>query len=229
MTKIKICGITNLQDATWSATLGVDYLGFNFYKRSPRKISISMAQEIISKIPPVCEPVGIFVDEEINVILDTVKKCNLKLIQLHGKETPDYCLNLKMQLIKLEHPEFESVSENDILQKETKIKIIKAFRIKGEGTLKYLSRFKDIVDYFLLDTYIQGIEGGTGETFNWDLAVESKKYNKPIFLAGGLTPENVKEAIQKVQPYAVDTASGVERLPRRKDFDKLKKFILNAR
>ncbi|MFN3966394.1 MAG: phosphoribosylanthranilate isomerase [Endomicrobiia bacterium] len=211
MTKIKICGITNYEDAMYSVTLGADFLGFNFYSKSKRKISIDTAKEIISKLPDTFVPVGVFVDEEIDKIKEIVERCNLNMIQLHGKESPEYCNELKLKI------------ENE------KIKIIKAFRIKTEGTLKYIARYKNVADYFLLDTYVPEIEGGTGETFNWEIAIEVKKFNVPIFLAGGLTPENVKEAVMKVQPYAVDVASGVERFPRRKDYNKLRDFITIVR
>ncbi len=211
MTKVKICGITNYDDAMYSVTLGADFLGFNFYPKSKRKVSIETAKEIISKLPDVYTPVGVFVDEEIERIIEIAKICSLKIVQLHGRESPEYCQNLNSKLLPLN------------------IQIIKSFRIKSDGTLKYIARYKDIVNYFLLDTYVSGVEGGTGETFNWDVAVEAKKYNIPIFLAGGLTPENVKDAVLKVQPYAVDVASGVERLPRRKDYNKLKDFIVNTK
>jgi phosphoribosylanthranilate isomerase len=212
MAKVKICGVTNLQDATWAATLGAEYIGFNFWDKSPRKVSAKMAADIISKIPPIIEPVGIFVDEEvIDSVVDTARKCGLKMIQLHGKEQPEYVEALRQKLV------------------DTGMKIIKAFRIKGEGSLRNLLRYKDVADYFLLDTYVEGVEGGTGETFNWELAKEAKRYEKPIFLAGGLIPENVADAVRTAEPYAVDAASGIERLPRRKDYDKLKNFIMNAK
>lgn len=211
MVKVKICGITNLQDATCAVSLGAEYLGFNFYGKSPRKISYKFAEEIICKLPPISEPAGVFVNEEIDVVLNTVKKCRLKLVQLHGKEQPEYCESLRSRV------------------QDSGLKIIKAFRIKGKGSLRNLVRYKDIVDYFLLDTYVAGVEGGTGEIFNWDIAKEAKRYGKPVFLAGGLTHENVAEAVKTAGPYAVDAASGVERLPRRKDYDKLKNFIMNAK
>jgi len=261
VTKVKICGITNFQDASEACMLGADFLGFNFYKNSKRKVSLKMAADIISKLPPVFSPVGIFVDEEMAVIAQTAKKCNLKLVQLHGRETPEYCTELVAKLQPLG------------------VKIIKAFRVKGEGTLGYIARFKDIADYFLLDAYVEGEPGGTGVAMNtplpqtvedaqpaaenaaenpqdvsqdalelqdntsseetetgvkpavsgWDIAIEAKRYNKPIFLAGGLTPENVEEAIEKVLPFAVDVASGVERLRRRKDYEKVKKFITSSK
>ncbi|MDI6640999.1 MAG: phosphoribosylanthranilate isomerase, partial [Elusimicrobiota bacterium] len=184
------------------------------------------------------EPVGVFVDEQIDTILKVVKKCQLRLVQLHGKESPEYCKSLHSLLVTHHSQELLSDCQpGRFLQRTTGVfekericvSLIKAFRIKSEATLKYISRFKDVVDYFLVDTYVPSKEGGTGEVFNWEIAVEAKKYNKPIFLAGGLTPENVKDAIEKVAPFAVDVASGVERLPRRKDYEKLKNFILNVK
>lgn len=215
MTKIKICGITNYQDASWCMTLGADFLGFNFYKKSPRKISVHGCSEILTKMPKTFIPVGIFVDEEIGNIVDIIGKTGIGMVQLHGRESPEFCKELRGRM-------------------SPDKKIIKGFRIKNEGTLKYVARYRDAVDYFLLDTWTPSEPGGTGpggtgETFNWDVAVSAKRYEKPIFLAGGLTPENINQAIEKVQPYAVDVASGVERLPRRKDYEKLKLFILKAR
>jgi len=213
MVKIKICGITNEKDAIWATNLGVDYLGFNFYKLSPRKISPKLASQIIRKLPNFVQPVGVFVNEEIKTILRIVKKCNLSLIQLHGEETAEYCQKLKDEMSKV------------------KRQIIKAFRMRDEEGLKVLPEYTDKADYFLLDTYVPGMEGGTGETFNWDLAIKARDLvaPKPIFLAGGLTPDNVAEAVEKVKPYGVDVASGVERLPRRKDYEKMKLFITKAK
>lgn len=208
MTKIKICGITNQKDAFYSATLGANYLGFNFYKNSPRRISVKMASSIVSKLPSCTEPVGIFVDEQIEKIKMIIEKTKIKIIQLHGKEDVEFCQKLKNEL------------EN--------IKLIKTIKIKDENSVSDMEKYIGIVDFFLFDTYNQNLEGGTSTAFNWDIALNAKKYNVPLFLAGGLTPENVTEAIKKLQPYAVDVASGVERLPRRKDYDKLKQFILNV-
>ena len=229
MTKIKICGITNYQDASDAVMLGADFLGFNFYKESKRKISVKNAAEIIKKLPPVFVPVGIFVDDIIDNIALTVKKSGIKHVQLHGKETPEFCTELTAKLAGQD------------------IKLIKAFRVKGQETLNQIELFKDVVDFFLLDSFVEGQAGGTGvsmegnvsseeidaevkpEVSGWDVAIEAKRYNKPIFLAGGLTPENVEEAIEKVLPFAVDVASGVERLQRRKDYEKVKKFITSSK
>ncbi|MFH1369633.1 MAG: phosphoribosylanthranilate isomerase [Elusimicrobiota bacterium] len=208
MMKVKICGVTNVEDATLVASLGADFIGLNMYKESPRKISLNMAKDIISKLPPFISPVGVFVDEDIQALAKTAKKCGFKCLQLHGFETPDYC----RQAFEL-----------------TQIPVIKAFRVKDETVIEQLQQYKDAVKYFLLDAHVEGEPGGTGETFNWDIALKAKDLNIPVFLAGGLTPDNVADAIEKVFPFGVDAASGVERLQRKKDFEKMKAFIRNAR
>jgi len=207
MVRIKICGITNEKDALWVVNLGADYIGFNFYKNSPRKISPKLAAQIIGKLPSFTQPVGVFVNEEVKVVKRIAEKCRLNLVQLHGEETLEYCRELQVQSARL--------------------KIIKAFRIKDKENLEEMEKYG--VDYYLLDSYVPGVEGGTGEIFNWDLAVEAKQFGKPVFLAGGLTPDNVTQAIEKVNPYGVDVASGVERTPRRKDYDLMREFITRIR
>jgi len=207
MVKIKICGITNEKDALWAVNLGADYIGLNFYKNSPRKISPRLAAQIIGKIPTFAEPVGVFVNEEIKTVKRILGKCRLGLVQLHGEETPDYCRTLKSQ--------------------SPGIKIIKAFKMKDKENLEEMWKYD--VDYFLLDSYVSGIEGGTGEVFDWDLAIRAKQFGKPLFLAGGLTPENVVSAIEKVNPYGIDVASGVEKTPRRKDYGLMREFIVRVR
>jgi phosphoribosylanthranilate isomerase len=208
MVKVKICGITNYDDALLVANLGSDFIGFNFYKDSPRKISVKLAKEIISKMPPFVSTVGVFVDEMQEEVVKTAKKAGLKYIQLHGNETPEYCKTVSAA---------------------ASLPIIKAFRIADEKSLESIPPYADSVNYFLLDAYVPGEPGGTGEVFNWELALKAKEMGKPVFLAGGLTPENVTDAILKVMPFAVDVASGVERLQRRKDYDKMNKFIRAAR
>ncbi len=209
MVKTKICGITCAQDATWAANLGADFIGLNFYKDSPRKISPQNALEILKEIPPFVSSVGVFVNEDSKNIIKLVKKLNLALVQLHGDETVEYCRQLK-----------EAIPG---------IKIIKAFRVKDETILDALRPYLEIADYFLLDAYVEDVAGGTGAIFNWDLAVKAKELGKPVFLAGGLTPENVQEAMDKVKPFAADVASGIERSPKRKDYDKMKDFITKAK
>jgi len=207
MVKIKICGITNEKDALWAVNMGADYIGFNFYKNSPRKVSLKLAAQIIAKLPSFTQSVGVFVNEEIKIVKRIAEKGGLSLVQLHGEEAPEYCRELKAQ--------------------SPRLRIIKAFKMKNKGNLEEIQNYD--VDYYLLDSYVPGIEGGTGEIFNWDLAVEAKQFGKPIFLAGGLTAENVILAIEKVSPYAVDVASGVERTPRRKDYQLMREFINRVR
>jgi len=206
--KVKICGITNEADAMLAANLGADFIGLNFYKESPRKVSLKNAKDIIAKMPPFVSVVGVFVDEPIEELVKTVKKAPLKYIQLHGAESPEYCAQ---------------AAQN------TGRQVIKAFRINDEKSLEALPAYLESVSYFLLDAFVPGEPGGTGQIFNWDLAVKAKEYGKPVILAGGLTPENLSEAILKVLPFGVDVASGAERLERRKDYDKLNKFIRAAR
>jgi len=219
MTKIKICGITNEKDALWAANAGVDFIGLNFYKNSPRKISTDMAKKITTALPEFVKSIGIFVDEEVETILKIVKKVGLSTVQLHGNEAPDYCAQLKEKILA-------TVPAN--LLWEGKPQIIKAFGIGSDSQMGQMSRYEK-TDYFLLDTFVDDLLGGTGQTFNWDLAIEIKKLGKPVFLSGGLTPENVTEAIKKVEPFAVDVCSGIERTPTRKDYDKMLAFVKAVR
>jgi len=207
LVKIKFCGITNTKDAVWASNFGVDFIGLNFVKNSPRKISIEQAKKIISSIPEFILTAGVFSIFEIKNILKTAKKLNLDYIQLHGDENIDYVKDLKNNNLKL-------------------IKCIKVY--PGINFEEYL-KFIDYIDYFLLDTKTENLEGGTGETFNWDMAIEFKKITeKPFFLAGGLNPQNITEAVKKVEPFGVDVASGIEKSPRSKDYKKMQEFIKNA-
>ncbi len=208
MTKIKICGISNEQDAVWAANLGVDYIGLNFFEDSPRKISEPMAKKIIASLPPYVLPVGVFVNEEIKKVARTAKKCNFSLVQLHGTEDKEYCRQLK----------------------EAGLKIIKVFRIANDPDIVLpLEEYQEVADYFLFDTFVPDEAGGTGKSFNWDILTPQKLAVKPTFISGGLNPDNIGELLEKVQPYAVDVCSGIERLPRRKDYEKMRRFVLKVR
>ena len=204
MAKIKICGITNVEDATWAANLGADYLGMVFFKESKRKISLEKAKEIIETLPPYIEKVGLFVNEEPEIVEKALKLCQLNVLQFQGEELPEYCNQFK-----------------------DRAKIIKSFRMKDEEVLKRIPEYD--VDFYHLDAFVEGLHGGTGATFNWDLALKVKELGRPIFLAGGLNPENITEAIKKVQPYAVDVASGVESSPRRKSVELMQQFVQKVR
>ncbi|MCF6159309.1 MAG: phosphoribosylanthranilate isomerase [wastewater metagenome] len=199
--RVKICGITTREDA-WSAVeLGADALGFVFAK-SPRQVTKEQAKDIIKDLPPFVSPVGVFVDEQIHTIKEICEFCTIHTIQLHGYEPPSYIRDLN------------------------KYTVIKAFRIRDDGDLGPMATYKPHA--FLLDSYVKGTMGGTGVPFRWDIAREAHTYGT-IILSGGLTPENVKEAIHKVKPYAVDVSSGVESSPGRKDKTLIKQFIRNAK
>ena len=183
MVKVKICGITNLDDAMAAADFGADALGFVFFKKSPRYLSPANAKKIIKRLPPFISTVGVFVNENKKNIEKIVLQTGINIIQLHGDETPKAC--------NLSKP------------------VIKAIRVKSIETLGLVSKYKDKVSVFLLDTYTPEVFGGTGQVFNWDIAVEAKKFGR-VILAGGLTPENIEKAVRLVHPYAVDVSSGVE-------------------
>jgi phosphoribosylanthranilate isomerase len=201
MIKIKICGITNLDDAMAAAEYGADALGFNFYKKSPRYIEPEKAAEIIYQLPPLVLPVGVFVNEHEKRVREIQSLTGIQVLQFHGDESPEFC------------ERFES-------------RVIKAFQVKDKESFHSLAHYK--VGAFLLDSYKDGLKGGTGVTFNWHLAVVAKSFGR-IILAGGLNPDNVVEAAKLVQPYAVDVAGGVEKEKGIKDHAKLKKFIVEVR
>ena len=199
MVKVKICGITNYDDAAMAAGLGADALGFIFAS-SPRKIDTDKAMEIIKKLPPFIKSVGVFVNENIKKVIDIAEYCGLDIVQLHGEESPDACRRLMPRTIK-------------------------SLRIKDNCTPEDYLEYKGSVKAFLLDTYSEKAMGGTGKTFNWDIALNFKKLGVPIILAGGLNPSNIREAIEKVKPYAVDIGSGLEERPGKKDHSLMINFF----
>lgn len=201
MVKVKICGITSLEDALEAIDAGADALGFVFYSASPRHILPEQAADIIRRLPPFVQTVGLFVNEELSIVNTTADRCGLDIVQLHGDETPEYC---------------ESVRR----------RVIKAFRVRDINSLDSLAQYS--VSGCLLDAWSPTAPGGTGQTFNWDIAAAASA-QRPIILAGGLIPDNVAEAVRRVRPYAVDVSSGVESSPGRKDTDKVRKFIIQAR
>lgn len=196
-----MCGITNSEDAQAAIESGADALGFVFAK-SPRRVTKEQARDIIKNLPPFVSFVGVFVDERVEVIQEIGGFCHIGTVQLHGNEPPS-CLN---------HLEG--------------YKIIKAFRIKEESDLMPLGDYQPHA--FLLDSYVKDVMGGTGVPFKWDIARAAHKYGA-VILSGGLTPENIREAIRVVKPYAVDVSSGVESSPGKKDKLLMKRFIGNAK
>lgn len=199
--RVKICGLTNREDALRAAEFGADALGFVLYKDSPRYIEPAAVEKIIHDLPPFVMTVGVFAnsaEEEIKAIVD---QCGLDVMQLQGDETPELCRRLGPR-------------------------VYKAIRMRDESSLKVMENFE--VRAFVLDTYRNDQLGGTGHTFDWNLAVKARAYGK-IILAGGLNPGNVREGLEKVHPYGVDVSSGVEASLGKKDPDKVKAFIETAK
>lgn len=201
MALIKICGITNLQDALASVEAGADLLGFNFYKPSPRYIEPSRAREIIERLPKSVLTVGVFVNEpEIETIAIAA---GVGALQLHGDETPSECRRLQGW------------------------HVIKALSVDNNFDVATVREYE--VNAVMLDTKHKSLRGGTGETFDWSIAKDANALGIRMVLAGGLSPENIADAIAQVSPYAVDACSGVETKPGFKDHDRLKSFVTNAR
>lgn len=214
MIKIKICGITNLEDAKLAASMGYDYIGFVFHGPSPRNVSVANAKKISDAIRGIAATVGVFVDAPVADVAKAAKKCGLSAVQLHGNESLEYCAALRETLSKA----------------GAQAAIIKAFAAGDISVVEKVREYLAVADFILLDAASRSAGGGTGETFDWAIAAEASKTGAKIFLAGGLNPDNVAEAVGKSGgPYAVDVSSGLERLPRRKDYDKMMAFIRIAR
>ena len=199
--KVKICGMTNLKDALLAAENGADAVGFIFYKESPRSISQKDVKEIVDQLPPFVETVGVFVNETSDKVNRIAEQCRLTSVQLHGNESPAFCRRIKGR-------------------------VVKAFRVKDAKSLEGISSYD--VNGFLLDSYNDGGRGGTGQVFDWNLALRAKKQG-PVILAGGLNPYNVYTAIHRVKPYGVDVCSGVEKSAGVKDPQKISEFIRAVR
>lgn len=198
--RIKICGITNAQDAEAAVAAGADALGFVFYPQSPRCIEPAVAKRIVAQLPPFVLSVGVFVNQDQETIRNIYNECGLAFAQLHGDETPAFCESLGRP-------------------------ILRALRLRDRGSLLALAEYKGRMGVrgFVVDAFSAEAYGGTGQTADWSLAREVAKA-APILLAGGLTPSNVQEAVRQVQPYGVDVSSGVEERPGKKDHEKIRAF-----
>jgi phosphoribosylanthranilate isomerase len=203
--KIKICGITNLEDAGVAVEAGADALGFVFYSQSPRCIESAIAKRIIAQLPPFVIPVGVFVNHDQETIRNVFDECGLAFAQLHGEETPPFCESLGRP-------------------------VLRALRLRDRGSLLALAEYKGRMGVrgFIVDAFSTQAYGGTGQTVDWSLAREVAQA-APILLAGGLTANNVQEAIRQVQPYGVDVSSGVEKSPGQKDHEKIHTFTQAVR
>lgn len=201
-TRVKICGITSVADGLAAAEAGADMIGLMFYDQSPRCLTLPQAVEISRALPPFVLRVGVFVNPDEDFVRRAITECGLSLLQFHGDEPSDFCTQFGVMSVK-------------------------ALRVRDADSLLQLEHFH--TDAFLLDAYSKAGLGGTGEKFNWNLAIEAQNFGKPIFLAGGLTPENVADAVKKVKPFAVDVSSGVESAPGKKDAAKVRAFIQAVR
>lgn len=202
MVRVKICGITNPDDAQAAVDAGADALGFVFFKDSPRYIRPAEARGIISQLPPFVVAVGVVVNESAETITAIAAEAGLDCIQLHGDEPPILCRSYR--------------------------RVIRAVRVTSLASLAPVAACRGLASAFLIDTFTPDSMGGTGLTFNWDIAVEARQYG-PVILAGGLTPDNVAAAVRHVRPYGVDVSSGVEREKGKKDHDKMRLFIRRAK
>lgn len=200
--RVKICGITRLEDALGAVTAGADALGFMFYEPSPRFIGLEAAAQIIRQLPPFVARVGVFVNADEATVRQVIAATGIDTLQFHGDEAPEFCARFPLVTYK-------------------------AFRLRDAASLDDCRRYPGMA--WLLDSYGPGQHGGTGATFNWDLAIEAGKLNPHIILAGGLTPENAAEAVRRVRPFALDVSSGVESAPGRKDAAKVRAFIARAK
>ncbi|MFA5929197.1 MAG: phosphoribosylanthranilate isomerase [Candidatus Margulisiibacteriota bacterium] len=199
MFKIKICGITNIEDALLAASLGANALGFIFAK-SPRQVSVNSVQEISAKLPPFLSKIGIFVNESVDQVNETVKQCGLNAVQLHGTETPEHC-------------------------RQVHAPVIKAFHLKKPEDLEQIKQYEDCVSAFLFDSSTENQPGGTGTTFDWKLLAELNTA-KPVIIAGGMSIENIPLLMEHLSPYAVDVNSGIESSPGKKDPEKMRQLFL---
>ena len=200
--KVKICGITSVADGVAAAEAGADMIGLMFYERSPRHISLATAAEISRAVSPFIVKVGVFVNPTEEAVFRAIGECGVTLLQFHGEEAPEFCTQFGVMSMK-------------------------AFRMRDAASLAALPNYQ--TDAYLLDAYSPDAHGGTGAKFNWDLAIDAKQLGKPVFLAGGLTPENVGEAVRRVQPFGVDVSSGVESAPGKKDPAKVRGFVAAAK
>jgi phosphoribosylanthranilate isomerase len=203
-TKVKICGLTNVRDAREAVELGAWAIGMIFYEGSPRRCGLEDAAAIAAALRRKVELVGVFVNAPLDDVMHTLDSVPLTIVQLHGDEGPSYC---------------------DEAARRTGLKVMKAARVRDRAAVRAVSAYR--TDFHLIDSHVPGTWGGTGERFDWELA-SAHPHRTPLVLSGGLTADNVAEAIAVARPFAVDVASGVEAEPGRKDHDKLKRFFTSV-
>ena len=202
--KVKICGLTNKEDALNAISLGADAIGFIFAKNSPRTVTPEIVEGISPFLPPFVSLVGVFVDQPVEEVKDIMSRCRLDLAQLHGDESPAECMAIGRR-------------------------VIKAFQVSEPEDLAAIAAYQGLVSAMLLDTKIADLKGGTGQTFDWGLAISAKENDIPLILAGGINSDNIKKAVKMVNPYALDISSGVESEPGKKDYNKMQDIIALAK
>ncbi|PKN47230.1 MAG: phosphoribosylanthranilate isomerase, partial [Deltaproteobacteria bacterium HGW-Deltaproteobacteria-16] len=198
-TRIKVCGMREMAEVAGVVAAGVDAIGLIFVEKSPRCVDRERAREIVASLPPFVDAVGVFVDQDAAQVNEIVRYCGLTKVQLHGAESPAYCT-------------------------EINCRVIKAFQVKESLATADLAPYAGVVSGFLFDTFHEKIAGGTGQTFDWRL-LQKMSPLRPVVLAGGLTPDNVGEAIRQARPFAVDLNSGVEFAPGRKNLEKVRAAV----
>ncbi len=205
LTRVKVCGLTRIEDVQAAVAAGVDAIGFVFVPGTPRCVTVEWAARLRREVPPFVTAVGLFVDVPVETVLSTVEDVRLDAVQLHGSEPPE----LAAACLK-------------------RTRVIKAFRVRGLDTIAGLDRYRDVADAFLLDAFVPGSHGGTGASFDWNLAIGALSAGRPVILAGGLDPGNVGEAVRRVRPFAVDVSSGVESAPGIKNAGRIREFVAAA-
>ncbi|MBD2356715.1 phosphoribosylanthranilate isomerase [Tolypothrix sp. FACHB-123] len=206
--RVKICGITQPQQSVAIASLGATALGFICVPTSPRYVTIAQIQAAVAPLPKNIDKIGVFANTSITIVKQTILESGLTSVQLHGNESPEFCLKLRQAL-----PEIE---------------IIKAFRIRSSEHLKQVAEYSSYIDTFLLDAYHPQQLGGTGQTLDWTM-LQQFSPSCPWFLAGGLTPDNILDALSKIKPNGIDLSSGVEKAPGNKDLDRVAKLFASLR
>jgi phosphoribosylanthranilate isomerase len=204
MAKVKICGLTNYNDTLNATNLGADFISFHFIKESPRKVSEKLALEVISKLPPFITPVGIFCNEDGKVVTKVIKKLGIKNIQFNGNESPEVC---------------KTVRDGQ------GVKVFKFFKLNSIEDILILEPYKDTVNYLVLDvSYMDGQQ----MEFNYDIVLKANEFKIPIFISGGIIAEDIEKFLDETSPYGFEADTSVERLPKRKDYDKMSAFIRAA-
>ncbi|MBD2090395.1 phosphoribosylanthranilate isomerase [Microcoleus sp. FACHB-1515] len=202
--RVKICGVTRIDQAQAIAQTGADAIGFMCVPQSPRYISPAQIRSITEQLELPIDPVGVFANDSIDSIVSIVEQTNLNVVQLHGSETPEFCEKLRLHL-----PDIE---------------LIKAFRIRTFDQLAEIHHYQACVDTYLLDAYVPHALGGTGHTIDWQI-LQEVEFDRPWFLAGGITPDNVLTALSLLKPNGIDLSSGVETAPGNKDIAKVKQLF----